>query len=79
MDARAMGWVQVVDDHDDSRDMLVLLLQASGFDVEGFSSAHGALARITERGAPSIIITDLRMNDDGVAFARYHQTLHLLH
>lgn len=66
-----MRWVLLVEDHDDNRELLAVLLQAEGIEVRAFRAAHEALAHVASRGAPDLVITALMMEDvDGVALTR---------
>ena len=55
------GWVLVVDDHDDGRELLAELLSARGLVVESCASAEEALERVACKGAPGVVITDLTL------------------
>jgi CheY-like chemotaxis protein len=52
--------VMVVEDHDDSRDMLVFALEALGAHVVGVSSAVEALTYM-QRVRPDVLVSDLSM------------------
>lgn len=66
-----MGWVLLVDDHDDGREVLAEFLSVSGFDVEGCESGEAALAKIDARGAPGCVVTDLTLGEmSGVELAK---------
>ena len=52
--------VMVVEDHDDSRDMLVFALEAFGARVVGVSSALEALTRL-QTVRPDVLVSDLAM------------------
>lgn len=52
--------ILLVDDNDDSRDVMGMLLTHKGYRVAGASSVAEALARI-EHEAPAAIVTDLSM------------------
>ncbi|MBX3232774.1 MAG: response regulator [Labilithrix sp.] len=56
-----MSWILLVDDHDDGREVLAEFLSFNGFEVEGCGSGEDALARIEERGAPGVVLTDLTL------------------
>ena len=61
-----MPRILVVDDNDDIRSMLELLLRREGFDVAAARDGEEALARFAERAA-DIVITDLFMPErDGI-------------
>lgn len=53
-------WVLLVDDHEDSRELMSEFLSAGGFDIESCASGEQALERI-QRDAPSAVITDLSL------------------
>jgi CheY-like chemotaxis protein len=58
----------VVDDHDDSRELLVAMLGALGFDTRTAATGRQALAAAREE-VPRLILLDLMMPDmDGVVF-----------
>lgn len=58
--------IYIVDDHIEMADLLSRQLSGHGFTVETFSDARSALERVGEV-APSLIITDLRMEEvDGL-------------
>lgn len=60
--------VLVVEDHEDSREMLLTLLEAAGFRGVGAESADRGLALIGEE-APAVIVTDIAMpGTDGWTF-----------
>jgi CheY-like chemotaxis protein len=60
--------VLVVDDHDDSREALAVLLRADGFDVREAVCANEALAQLRDGLRPCVVLLDLRMPDmDGWA------------
>lgn len=66
-----MAWVLLVDDHDDSRDVLSEFLSFNGFEVEGCSSGEDALERIASRGVPGVVVTDLTLGEmSGVELAK---------
>ena len=58
-DARANS-VLVVDDHEDTRHMSLLVLQSQGFDASVAEGGDAAFARACEE-QPDVIITDLAM------------------
>lgn len=67
-------WILVVDDDDDVRDTLMLLLDMNGYAVIGASDGHDALQQIRLYGRPGLILLDLRMpHMNGEEFAA---TLH---
>lgn len=53
-------WVLLVDDHEDSRELLTEFLSAGGFEIESYASGEQALERV-QRDAPSAVITDLSL------------------
>ena len=54
--------VLVVDDHEDTRQMSLLVLQSQGFNASVAESGDAAFARACEE-RPDVIITDLAMPD----------------
>jgi CheY-like chemotaxis protein len=71
MQFRDERWVLLVDDHDDGRELLSELLSLRGLSVESCSSGEEALLRVDERGAPSVVITDLTLGHmSGTELAR---------
>lgn len=54
-------WVLVVDDDDDLRDTMLMLLDMHGYTAIGASNGLDALQVIRTRGRPAIILLDLRM------------------
>jgi len=65
------GWVLLVDDHEDGRELLREFLTMSGFDVESCASGEEALACIAEKGVPGAVITDLSLGTmSGVDLAK---------
>ncbi|MDQ3031536.1 MAG: response regulator [Myxococcota bacterium] len=52
--------VVVVEDHDDTREMLRETFEHAGMDVRACASAHEALGAVTERTA-DVVVTDLRL------------------
>jgi CheY-like chemotaxis protein len=60
----------VVDDEEDARDLMALILESRGATVRTASSAAEALQAIVER-RPDLLLSDLRMPDeDGYALIR---------
>jgi len=53
-------WVLLVDDHDDSRELMSEFLSAGGFEIESCASGEQALERV-QRDTPSAVITDLSL------------------
>src|SRR5688500_20353821 len=54
--------VLIVDDHEDTRQMSVLVLQAQGFQAFAAKSGEAAFVRACEE-QPDVIVTDLAMPD----------------
>ena len=54
--------VLIVDDHDDTRQMSVLVLQSQGFQAIAAKSGESAFIRACEE-QPDVIVTDLAMPD----------------
>ena len=52
--------VLVVDDEEDAREMLSLILSQAGFDVDDAADGFAALAKMS-RYRPDVVVTDLRM------------------
>lgn len=63
--------VFVIDDADQVREMLVQMLELSGFDVVGSAPSGGeAVERVAEL-RPDVVVTDYKMPEmDGIATAR---------
>jgi CheY-like chemotaxis protein len=58
--------VLIVDDHDDSREVLSTVLRVCGARVSQASSARVALRMVLEGARPDVVVTDLQMpNEDG--------------
>jgi CheY-like chemotaxis protein len=55
------GYVLVVEDNEDIREMMALALQLAGADVVCASNGREALALLKERSAPNLILLDLMM------------------
>jgi CheY-like chemotaxis protein len=62
MDARARERVLVVDDEDDIRFLLGMILDEAGYEVMMAAGGHAGLELI-ETGAPDLVFLDLRMPD----------------
>ncbi len=63
--------ILVVEDDDDSRDILSTFLEAKGYPVMVAKNGHEALDRLRNLAAPCLILLDLRMPVmDGWAFRR---------
>jgi CheY-like chemotaxis protein len=54
-------WILVVDDDDDIREAIVMLLELDGYQVLGAGDGLQALDEIRGRGRPNMILLDLRM------------------
>ena len=62
--------IMLLEDHDDSRELLVETLRRSGAAVAAFAVAHDAFAAL-DRIRPSVIVADIALPDeDGYAFIR---------
>jgi PAS domain S-box-containing protein len=62
--------IVLVEDHDDSRDMMTQALQNAGAAVVGFPTARAALPALAAVG-PSVIVADIGLpGEDGYAFMR---------
>jgi CheY-like chemotaxis protein len=55
------AWVLVVDDDDDIRDAMVMLLELAGYMAFGASDGFDALQQIRAHGRPGVVLLDLRM------------------
>jgi DNA-binding response OmpR family regulator len=64
-------WILIVDDDEDIRDVLTMVLQTRGFQAIGAFDGQHALDQLRERdGTPSLILLDLMMPRlNGVDFA----------
>jgi CheY-like chemotaxis protein len=61
--------VLVVDDHDDTRDVFTVMLEAGGCTVFATRHAHAAYAALRNGLRPCVVLLDLHMPDiDGWAF-----------
>ena len=56
-----MQTVLVVEDHADLREMLAVLLESEGFQVQTASNGKEALDSLKQGGRPSVILLDLMM------------------
>jgi len=66
---RGDGVILVVDDDDDTREAMEIVLTDEGYRVELASGGHGALAYLRAHAAPSLILLDLMMPEmDGYEF-----------
>lgn len=72
MTAERNARVLVVDDDDDIREIVIELLEANGFVVDGAANGREALDRLTSSAArPEVIVLDLLMPlMDGPSFRR---------
>lgn len=57
----ARGWVLVVDDDDDIRDIVAIVLGQFGYGAVGAADGLDALARLRLEDRPSLILLDLMM------------------
>jgi CheY-like chemotaxis protein len=65
------GFVLVVDDDDDIRELTVLLIDSDGIPALGAEDGYKALEAIERHGVPGVIILDLRMpNLNGEEFLK---------
>lgn len=55
------GSVLVVDDDDDIRELMTLVLQSRGYDVSAASDGHRALDALRRDAPPDLVLLDLRM------------------
>jgi CheY-like chemotaxis protein len=63
--------ILIVDDDEDIREVLSLILRAEGHEVEEAIDGLDALARLRERGPPSLILLDMMMPRlDGEGFMK---------
>ena len=63
--------ILLVEDHEDSREALTLLLRSSGFDVVSSPDGEDAWSRLQSGLRPCLILLDLYMPGiDGLAFRR---------
>jgi CheY-like chemotaxis protein len=62
--------IMLIEDHDDSRELLVEALRSSGADVSAFGAAGEAFAAL-DRVRPAVIVADIGLPDeDGYSFIR---------
>jgi len=54
-------WIMVVDDDEDVREMIMLVLALEGFEVVGARDGLDALQQVGSRGCPGLAFLDLRM------------------
>jgi CheY-like chemotaxis protein len=57
------GWLLVVEDDPDGRELLTELLAVSGLDVVAVGSGAEAESALENRGKPNLILTDLVLPD----------------
>ena len=63
--------ILIVDDHDDTRDVVSSILELSGYATVGVDSAPAALRYLRGGGSPCLIVLDLHLPGmDGRAFLR---------
>ncbi len=67
------GPVLLIDDHEDARAALALVLETAGFTVVDAPSAELALARIAEGLEPGLVLLDLGL--PGMSARRFEETL----
>jgi CheY-like chemotaxis protein len=66
----AGSWILVVDDDEDIRDVITILLEGRGYAAVGAFDGQDALDQLRERPAPSLILLDLMMPRlNGIDFA----------
>lgn len=70
------NWILVVDDDDDIRDILTLLLRDSGYSVECAGDGVDAWEKMKRFGPPALVLLDLRMPrlSGGELLLRMHRT-----
>lgn len=61
--SRQEGQVLVVDDDEDIRDLVAMVLEVSGYSVAKASSGREALAYLRSHRLPALMLLDLRMPD----------------
>lgn len=63
--------VFVIDDADQVREMLVQMLELSGFEIAGSASCGQDAVAMVEQSQPDVVVTDYKMPEmDGIATAR---------
>lgn len=55
--------IVLVNDHEDTVEMLVVSLQAAGFNVEGYTDGHAALRRLVQPPEPCLLIVDFKIGN----------------
>jgi CheY-like chemotaxis protein len=74
--AATSALILLVEDDVRSARILVRMLRDDGYDVELATDGAAAIARLTRRPLPDVLVTDLRMpHADGEAVARYARSL----
>lgn len=74
--AASTALILLVEDDVRSARILVRMLRDDGYDVELATDGAAAIARLTRRPLPDVLVTDLRMpHADGEAVARYARSL----
>jgi CheY-like chemotaxis protein len=64
-------YILLVDDHDDSRELLYEFLTFAGYAIESRASGEEALVCLQDLGAPTAVITDLSLGSmSGVDLAK---------
>jgi len=57
------GWLLVVEDDLDGRELLAELLATAGYEVVACSNAEEMDSALTERGKPCVVLSDLYLQD----------------
>jgi len=71
MAGRAVGPVLIIEDNEDTREVLQLMLSLKGYETVTAGDGLEALSYLRSGGTPAIVVLDLRMpNMDGMAFQR---------
>lgn len=55
------GWILIVDDDADIREMVAMLVESYGFETREAANGAQALERLRSHGRPAMILLDLRM------------------
>jgi CheY-like chemotaxis protein len=64
-------WILVVDDDDSIRELMTIILESQGYEVETAEDGAEALERVRRGSPPSLVLLDLMMPGmDGIAFLR---------
>jgi CheY-like chemotaxis protein len=64
------GWILIVDDDEDIRDVIALILQTRGYRTVAACDGQDALDHLQRNGPPSLVLLDLmmpRLNGEGFA------------